>query len=88
MRIVTKIKIYQIMIGYLITTVIIVLIDMISRVIFLYMLDIEKMKEAIDTCVKKGIDENDLFISSFIDDFAYNQKYVYRYLDLNSKMIF
>lgn len=44
LKLITKINIYQIMIGYLITTVIIVLIDMVSRVVFLYLLDVDKMK--------------------------------------------
>lgn len=38
---------------------------------------VEKLAEAINICISSGIDRNNIFITSFYDQFSSNQKYVY-----------
>ena len=48
-----------------------------ERIVLGHFSSLEKLTEAIEICLQNGINQKNIFISSFFDSFAPNQKYVY-----------
>lgn len=51
--------------------------DVEERIILGFYSSLENLKNAIESYIKYGISKDKLFITSYFDNFTYNQKYVY-----------